>query len=49
MTELDAWTQGHSEGLNLAVKLINEMCDMECNTIGDVIVAINEMKEVAHD
>jgi len=49
MTELDAWQQGHNEGLNLAVKLINEWCHMECQTISEVIKAINEMKEVEHD
>ena len=33
MTELDAWQQGHNAGINLAVKLINDWCDMECKTI----------------
>jgi hypothetical protein len=49
MTELDAWQQGHNAGINLSVKLINDWCHMECETIADVIKAINEMKELAHD
>ena len=48
MEELDIWQQGHSAGLNLAVKLINEFCKFECDTISEVIQAINKMKEVAH-
>ena len=49
MTELEAWQQGHNAGINLAVKLINDWCEFECKTLSDVIQAINEMKEVAHD
>ena len=49
MDQLAAWQQGHSEGLNLAIKLLNDWCDMDCKTIADVIKAINEMKEVVHD
>lgn len=49
MTELEAWQKGHSDGLNLAVKLINEWCKFDCKTLSEVIKAINEIKEVAHD
>ena len=49
MDQLAAWQQGHNEGLNLAVKLINEWCGFECKTIAELIKAINEMKEVVHD
>jgi SpoVK/Ycf46/Vps4 family AAA+-type ATPase len=41
---LTAWQQGHGEGLNLAIKLLNDWCDMDCKTIADVIKAINELK-----
>jgi hypothetical protein len=49
MNELEAWQQGHSSGVNLAVKLINEWCEFECKTIAEVIQVINQMKEMAHD
>jgi len=49
MTEMEVWQQGHSAGLNLAVKLINDWCGFECKTISEVIQAINEMKELEHD
>jgi len=49
MTELEAWQQGHYAGINLAVKLINDWCHLECKTITEVIQVVNEMKEVAHD
>lgn len=49
MTELEAWQQGHNAGINLAVKLINDWCGFECKTLSDVISAINQMKELAHD
>jgi hypothetical protein len=49
MDELGAWQQGHNAGINLAVKLINDWCHMECKTIAEVIRAINEIKEMAHD
>ena len=49
MNDLEIWQQGHSAGVNLAVKLINDWCEFECKTISEVIQAINEMKEVAHD
>lgn len=49
MNEIEAWQQGHSAGINLAIKLINDWCEMECKTITDVINAINQIKEVAHD
>ena len=51
MSELEVWQRGHNAGINLAVKLINDWCDLgfECKTISDVIKAINEMREMAHD
>ena len=49
MEYVNIWQQGHSEGLSLAVRLINEWCGFECKTISDVIRAINELKETEHD
>jgi len=45
MTDVEAWQQGHSDGLNLAVAKINEWCGMECKTLLDVIKEINRIKE----
>jgi hypothetical protein len=45
MNELDIWNQGHSAGINLAVKLINQWCDMDCKTLAETIKAINEIKQ----
>jgi phosphoribosyl-AMP cyclohydrolase len=45
MNELDIWNQGHSAGINLAVKMINQWCDMDCKTLAEAIKAINELKE----
>lgn len=49
MEYIDAWQRGHNEGLTLAVRLINEWCELDCKTISDVIKAINEMKEAEHE
>ena len=49
MNELEIWKQGHSTGINLAVKMINQWCGLNCKTLAEVIQAINEMKEMAHD
>jgi len=45
MSEIDIWNQGHSAGINLAVKMINQWCGIECNTLAQLIQAINQMKE----
>lgn len=45
MSELDIWQQGHSAGLNLAVKMVNEWCGFECKTLAELIQAINQIKE----
>ena len=45
MHELDVWKQGHSTGINLAVKMINEWCGFECTTLAELIQAINQIKE----
>ena len=45
MTDVEAWQQGHSDGLNLAVRKINEWCGFECKTLLDVIKEINRIKE----
>jgi hypothetical protein len=47
MTDIEAWQQGHSDGLNLAVAKINEWCDMDCKTLVDVIKEINKLREMA--
>jgi len=47
MNELDIWNQGHSEGINLAVKMVNKWCGFNCETLAEVIQAINEIKEKA--
>jgi hypothetical protein len=49
MNELQVWQKGLDEGLNLAIKLVNEWCGLECKTISELIHAVNQMKEVAHD
>lgn len=45
MNELDIWNQGHSAGINLAVKMLNEWCGLKCQTLSELIKAINEIKE----
>ena len=45
MNELEAWQQGHSDGLNFAVKQINEWCDLDCKTLADIIRTINKIRE----
>jgi len=45
MNELDIWQQGHSAGLNLAVKMVNEWCGFKCETLSQLIQAINQIKE----
>ena len=45
MNELDIWNQGHSAGINLAVKMINEWCGLESKTLAQLIQAINQIKE----
>jgi len=45
MNELDIWRQGHSAGVNLAVKMLNEWCGLDCVTLIDLIKAVKEMKE----
>jgi hypothetical protein len=49
MDELKSWQQGHDAGINLAVKLINEWCHLNCKTIAEVIREVNKIQEVAHD
>lgn len=45
MNKIEAWQQGHSDGLNLAIQKINEWCNMDCKTLVDVIREINKLKE----
>lgn len=45
MNKIEAWQQGHSDGLNLAVQQINEWCDMDCKTLTDIIREINKLCE----
>jgi hypothetical protein len=45
MTFLDAWQQGHKEGLQLAVDQLNRHCGMNFKTISDAIVFINSIKD----
>lgn len=49
MNELESWQKGLNEGLNLAVKLVNDWCGLECKTISEVIYEINQIKEMTHD
>lgn len=45
MNELEIWNQGHSAGINLAIKMVNEWCGFKCTTLSDLIKAINQIKE----
>jgi phosphoribosyl-AMP cyclohydrolase len=45
MNKIEAWQQGHSDGLTLAVQQINEWCKMDCKTLADVIREINKLRE----
>ena len=47
MNKIEAWQQGHSDGLNLAVKQINEWCGLDCKTLTEIIYAINKLKDQA--
>jgi hypothetical protein len=45
MNYLDAWREGHKEGVSLVVSEINKHCGMEFKSFGDLIRYINETKE----
>ena len=45
MNKIEAWQQGHSDGLNLAVQQINEWCGMDCKTLTEIIRAINKLRD----
>jgi hypothetical protein len=45
MDKIEAWQQGHADGLDLAVKQINEWCKMDCKTLVEVIREINKLRE----
>jgi len=45
MNELAIWNQGHSAGINLAVKMLNEWCDLKCETLIDAIKLINKIQQ----
>jgi hypothetical protein len=45
MDKIEAWQQGHSDGLDLAVKQINEWCKMDCKNLIEVIREINKLRE----
>jgi hypothetical protein len=44
MNKIEAWQQGHIDGLNLAVQQINEWCGMDCKTLADIIKEINKLR-----
>jgi hypothetical protein len=44
MNAIDAWQQGHSDGLNLAVQQINKWCELDCKTLTEIINAINKLR-----
>jgi len=45
MMFLDAWQQGHKEGMQLAVDQLNRYCGTNFESIGDAIVFINSIKD----
>lgn len=46
MSYLDAWNVGFEEGKQLPVKLINEYCAMQFESLAEVINYIKEAKSV---
>ena len=44
MNAIDAWQQGHSDGVNLAVQQINKWCELDCKTLTEIINAINKLR-----
>jgi hypothetical protein len=49
MNSIEAWQQGYSDGVNVAVQQINKWCGLDCKTLAQLIAAINQIKEVVHD
>lgn len=45
LMSIDAWTQGHQAGVQLSLDQINKWCDENFDSIADVIVYINKIKD----
>lgn len=49
MNEMQAWQQGYSDGVNVTVQQLSKWCELDCKTLPELIAAIKQLKEVAHD
>ena len=49
MDYLDVWREGHKEGIKLVIDEVNKYCEMELETMTDLITFIQEMQDAYHD